>query len=271
MKKWAERQVIVKINGTAPGESPEWKISRIDLAADIAGIEFKPRDLERLTSRAIYRRSHHPDDNSAIEHHRGRVFTGFSIGKRGAPLHARIYLKTREADDDAFIRDEWERNGYDSARDGEVWRVEFEIRRKLLRELERSDEAGLSNDPEENLIDDLDDLWNYCVDEWLVLRAKKGSKRMTRRATEQWWASLAQLEGLSGSGKESKPLARRSARPAQADKQLDRALTSLVGYAVSTGTNDFGQVAAELADFVEGRGGATGFSRRVIQRRGSPE
>jgi hypothetical protein len=130
-------------------------------------------------------------DSLAVSHHRGRVLTGFTFGKRGGGVYARVYDKTAEADADAPIREVWRASGWEQSADT-VWRVEFELRPDFLRNLEAADGARLPTDPRAVLSRHLDDVWFHLASQWLVLRDRQSLRsRIERRSPEAWWEQLA--------------------------------------------------------------------------------
>jgi hypothetical protein len=130
------------ITGRVPGAEPVWNLSRLHLAADVTGVALTRHHLPRFITRTRERTEDHaPDphdaaDDSAPARMRmdGRALTGYTFGARGQ-MFARIYDKTRQATPDAPIRETWQAHSYDPEHDGTVWRVEFELRRHVLRQL----------------------------------------------------------------------------------------------------------------------------------------
>lgn len=89
-----------------------------------------------------------------------RQFSGFSIGGGGA-LSARLYNKTLEIEssDKTFFHEVWKRYGW---KPGEtVWRLEFQFRRAVLKEL------GVFAFTD--LLEKLGGLWGYATRAWLRL------------------------------------------------------------------------------------------------------
>ena len=176
-----------------------------------------PSDLPLFTTRAVARRAFSSEQDTvtqsqATTHYRGRVLTGYTFGKRGAPSHARIYDKTREASSDAPARTLWTANGYDPDRHGkQVWRVEFEVRSGLLYTLATNDGKHLPTDrPADILRSHLDDIWHHLTTRWLVLHTG-GHARPDRSPVARWWSSLSVLSGLDAD--EGVPLTELVRRP----------------------------------------------------------
>ncbi|MDP2856815.1 MAG: hypothetical protein Q8P50_02440 [Bacillota bacterium] len=99
------------------------KVSRVDLAVDTDELEFKPEDRESCVTRGA----------SIDVHETYGEFTGFTVG-RGEPIMLRVYDKTREVKKSGkdWMKWLWAANEWYGER---VWRVEFQCRRELMREM----------------------------------------------------------------------------------------------------------------------------------------
>lgn len=153
------------------------KVSRVDICADSDTVSFVPSDGNDFITRAKGRSRHGVDD----EHSEGKLFTGFTIG-RGQPMLARIYLKGLEVKKSGktWFYNVWALHGWEG--DAEVWRVEFQLRRGILKEL------GVNTIDE--LLDRLDGIWAYCTKEWLTLRRSNGQANVSRREVRRKWALI---------------------------------------------------------------------------------
>ncbi|HEU4656365.1 MAG TPA: hypothetical protein VFR97_02515 [Capillimicrobium sp.] len=60
-REWVEDHLVPLIGGRPPEDRPAWRISRLDLAADVAGVVFQLADLDHFTTRAASRRSYTGD------------------------------------------------------------------------------------------------------------------------------------------------------------------------------------------------------------------
>ncbi len=96
VQTWTHQHLEPLIDDTDGGE---WRISRVDLAVDVAGLCFERDDIDRFTTRATTR-AHH--EQPAIGRQRGRALTGFEFGRKSP--HARIYNKTLQARRDEPLR-----------------------------------------------------------------------------------------------------------------------------------------------------------------------
>lgn len=134
----------------------------------------------------------------AVSHFVGRLLTGLTFGKRGGPVYARLYDKTREADPEALIRDRWTAAlGRPVAEDATVWRVEFELRPEFLRTLADGDEH-ITVEPRDVLEFHLDAIWEHLTTSWLVLRDPRSASRIARCRTQPWWKQLSEAGSLCG-------------------------------------------------------------------------
>lgn len=239
-----------------------WRVARIDLAADLAGVRLKASDLSRFTSRASKRTARW---ESVAAHERGRTFTGFQFGRRGGPLHARIYLKSAEIKDRAAVVDRWRAAGYDSAQHGrDVWRVELEARGELLRTL-RVEGEPLSRDPVELVELHLPSIWRYGIADWLVLR-RGGTTRIERAEPVAWWARLADSASAFGEN-ESFSLERRAGLVEDPDRLLKLVLGSLSSYAAQAGLTTWSDTHSALDSYLHAQQGVEAWERSMELKR----
>lgn len=117
-----------------------------------------------------------------------REFTGFSIGL-GGDLTARLYNKTLEigTSGKTYFYDEWQRYGWTPKQT--VWRLEFQFRRSILREL------GV--DTFADLLTKIGGLWTYATHSWL--RLADPTSMLKKRAdlpTHPLWQVLQKPEWL---------------------------------------------------------------------------
>ncbi|MDW7675380.1 MAG: replication initiation factor [Bacillota bacterium] len=149
------------------------RISRLDICVDTDKVYFTASDAEGFVTRAKNKVKHYVND----EFNEGRKFSGFTIG-RGNPLLARIYEKTLEVKKSGkvWFYEIWKENGWDMVTP--IWRTEFQLRRKVLKELKI--------DKVEELFNKENELWAYLTGEWLVLR-KKNSNNVSRWKEKRKW------------------------------------------------------------------------------------
>lgn len=176
------------------------RLSRLDICVDTDEVVFFPEDVDFFTTRAKVKATHFVSD----EYKNGRKFSGFTIG-RGDSMLARIYNKSEEIKISGkdWFKDIWRENGWTGDKD--IWRVEFQLRRKALKELSLSRVEDLSSLEEE--------LWQYLTTKWL-------------RMNDDRWAILANPKQASSS-----PLIRE--KVLQGD--LNRLLNQAAGLMLSIG------------------------------------
>ncbi len=111
-------------------------VSRIDLYADVQGWPLWVEDMGRFVSRGRYRGGYPVGEEDGSERFwcLGRELTGFDFGRRGGPVYVRIYDKTTEIRRRglSWLPDLW--GGREA--DEPVWRVEAEVRRRGLVDLQ---------------------------------------------------------------------------------------------------------------------------------------
>ncbi|GAA2089333.1 hypothetical protein IDH50_15905 [Aeromicrobium tamlense] len=147
-----------------------WKASRADLFMDSHGWDLTGNDRERFLCRA--------KDLRTWESHSALTGLGFGSGKT---LSARIYDKTEEmrAKGSDWWPDVW---GADYLSSERVLRVEFQLRRSVIREV------GL--DSPEDVLREAPRVWAYLTDEWLTFRDPSGDKTRSRWPVSPAWTSV---------------------------------------------------------------------------------
>jgi hypothetical protein len=270
---WAEEHLLPLITGRVQGAEPVWNLSRLDLAADVTGVALTRHHLPRFITRTRERTEYHaPDeqadtqrDESAAARMRmdGRALTGYTFGARGQ-MFARIYDKTRQATPDAPIRETWKAHGYDPERHGTVWRIEFELRRHVLRQF-RGEHEWLPDDPASILAGALNDLWRYCTTQWLRLHVTDPTDQR-RSPVEPWWDALSRLD--FGTGILSPDDTYRRARPPGGDPaRLAASLTgTLISLAAAWRIYDLDTACQTLAAHMRAHPGPDAFRTSVHAR-----
>ena len=120
--------------------------------------------------------------SSCTTYEADRVCTGFSFGsQRTTHIIARIYDKTAEME--AKGTDWWgavwaERHVVGT----KVWRIEFEIGRAALSELDLSNPA--------EVLAAVPSLWRYCSSEWLTLRRPTSDSNRSRWPLDERWHAV---------------------------------------------------------------------------------
>lgn len=147
-------------------------ISRLDLFADVQGLEPDAALMSGVVCPAVYRGTHAA----------GSSIQTFQYGK--GEIVARIYNKTAEiaTSGKGWLRTVWEGcEGYEPGED--VWRVEFQLRRDYLKET-----CGRHPD---DVLAELGALWLAALS-WCELRVPHGTNA-SRWQVHPAWAVLAEL------------------------------------------------------------------------------
>jgi hypothetical protein len=119
-------------------------------------------------------------------------FTGHAFGL-GGDLSARLYDKSREIKKTRkdFLKHLWQASGWDEQ--STVWRLEFQFRRPVLRELGVETAADLSNH--------IAGLWRYATQEWLRLAIPNANDATRSRwPSHPLWLDLRDAPSRVGDG-----------------------------------------------------------------------
>lgn len=183
------------------------RISRLDMCCDTDLYGFRPDDVSGFVTYSKSRSCHYdnPVDN---EHYSGRVFTGLTIG-RGKPVLCRIYDKTEEVKKSAklWFHEIWKENEWNGK---PVWRVEFQMRREILKEF------GISS--VDDAFESLHSIWAYLTENWLSLRSPDAGKKVTDWKISRKWCCIAH-DGIMYSGS---PAVRSKVKEGNLDRLLDQ-------------------------------------------------
>jgi hypothetical protein len=144
--------------------------------------------------------------------------SGFSIGK--GDIVARIYDKTLEISKSGK---DWLYDLWGIGRDVRVWRVEFQLRREALKEF--------AIETLDDLINRMQGLWNYCVNDWLSVRTV-GNKN---GRLVSFWERVRAAE-LKPGDKEARLVCRDRMRSGMTEKQAADQMAGITrSYARSEG------------------------------------
>jgi len=161
---------IINSLGLVNGEA---KVSRVDLFVDFTtSHDIKSWDDSVWVSRAEKTNAY------GIK----RKFSGWVIGE-GGDISARLYNKTKEIlkSKKDYLIPLWKELGWNGSHD--VWRLEFQIGRKVLKEL-RTLNLG-------SLLEHQKSLWNYSSKDWLRLTTPNiNDSNQTRWPTHPLWLDL---------------------------------------------------------------------------------
>ncbi len=198
----------------ALGDYEEAKASRIDLFCDTQGYRPTLKDIDRFSTRAVLVRP-------VMEN--GKL-TSLNFGK--FPFYLRIYNKTAEMkkrkNDELLVV--WEKSP-DYRPEKEVWRIEFEIGRKIFSETG----VNLVSD----LFSNLRPIWLMALN-WCSLKIPSKNKQKTRWLTDPVWLAL---EAADFRG-EAEPAVRERKRKADLRRILSGAGGYLSSFASLIGETD---------------------------------
>jgi len=147
----------------------------------------------------------------------GNEITGFNFGF-GGDISCRIYNKSLKSKEKKIKWRPviWNNNGY-SKNMGDVWRIEFQLKREILKQFN-------VNSPDE-VFYSLNSIWKYCTHEWFSVRIKGTDNTKSRWIIEKWWNLLSELE-FNSFGKEV-------VRKIHKDTQFEKIIDGLLAYQTS--------------------------------------
>lgn len=166
-------QLNVKIIGN--------RISRLDICFDTDEIDFIEKNIKDFVTKASKIARHYVDN----DYYTNKRFSGFTFG-RGGQISCRIYDKTEEIkrSQKNWFKNIWSAYGSDTGKT--VWRVEFQIRRKVLKELN----IDKMNDVKKNL----ESVWGYLTQNWLVMKKRGKDTNISRWKTHPNWILVQKAE-----------------------------------------------------------------------------
>ncbi len=181
-KAWKEAVLIVDKWLRSWVDVTEIKISRLDIMADFSGtLPALSNDMKEVVARCKKKKEYGTFERYAEGTHRN----GYSFG--AGQVLCRIYDKTKEIlkSDKRWFEDIWGKNGW--IEDEKVTRVEFQCRRKFIREFQ----IETLND----MFLQVADIWRYLTREWLTIReVKEGIQRNRWPLTDFWKQAQESVE-----------------------------------------------------------------------------
>ncbi|MEM9254175.1 MAG: hypothetical protein AAGA91_01930 [Pseudomonadota bacterium] len=201
-------------------QDQEPTISRVDLCTDFTtSVHLDALPAYSWVTRSKRRSRHYIDDR----------FTGLTFGQ-GGDLSCRLYDKTEELKKSrkTYLYPVWQAKGWDGVMP--VWRLEFQFRRSVLREL------GIESP--EDLALHTADLWVYAVSQWLRLAIPNHNDATRARwPTHGLWELLLSAEWDWDPGE---PLSRiRKARLPDDHYLFFNGISGITSYMASKGIEDF--------------------------------
>jgi hypothetical protein len=176
----------------------------------------------------------------------------FHVGAASAAVQLRIYNKSREIEVSGknWFREVW---GEEAA--GDVWRVEFQLRRCVLRQFDV------------NSLDDLQlklaGIWAYLTQDWFSLRLRD-NENTTRRSVVPFWSAVQGLADRFG------PLLSVSRTWTRSAPSIEKTMPRLMGYfksfAALKSSPDFDSAVCHLIEAVYDSVNPTEFATEVTER-----
>lgn len=225
-----------------------WKVSRIDLFADLHGLGLSAESRWDFVCKAKRRKTF--EDGEELE----TLYFG-----SGKPVMARLHDKTKESA--AKGTDWWQERWGPLYRPGEpVWRVEFQVERAYLKDV------GLSSP--EAVLDAAARLWAKLSSEWLTLRTPSEDSNRSRWPVSPVW-EVVQAATFEGSA-----VGPELVRAGQQRGDLRKLTPGVVGYMASlaalTGVRDEAELVELLPRFLgmdESARGVAFRDRVAVKRR----
>lgn len=204
-------------------------ISRVDLFVDFCA-DLRMEAFNPLESWVTH-------TQSIDLHYRFGQFSGWSFGM-GGHIGARLYDKTLEVEKKShkfFLHDLWRAAGWDGK--SQVWRMEFEAKRDVLKEL------GIYK--LDHLLQLQSALWLYLTQDWLRLAVPSSTdNNQTRWLNHPLWD---QITGAFHQDIEQPALKRFSPVRLPADERLFvHGLGGFTSFMASRGIEDFGEGVGEF-------------------------
>jgi len=157
----------------------------------------------------------------------GDTSTGYTVGL-GGDISARLYDKSREIEISCkpYWQDAWIEGGWWS---GQVWRLEFQLRRRVLAE------HGI--DTVSTLLANLRPLWRYCTESWLRLTVpSETDATQSRWPLHPVWQALTEAHFEGSQDGLSHPV--RSDRPPSDEYLFLNGLNGITSYMAREGITD---------------------------------
>ncbi len=176
---YAAIQFIINFLTTAGGKIQKTRVSRLDLCVDtLFPLSLWSTD---ILNYAVTRAASDSDHNELFQTHRNhKKLSTIDIGK--GKIKVRLYdkpLEIQQRSNKTWFFDIW--NLKDVPKDYKVIRVEFQLRREVLKEL------GI--DSIEDLFRLIHNAWSYCTINWLKFQDNPG-KQSHQRKTFPWWEKI---------------------------------------------------------------------------------
>lgn len=224
----AEKSLQFIVNTLGLVKEPA-NISRVDLfvdfCADLPMDAFNP--LESWITRT----------QSIDLHYRYNKFSGWSFGM-GGEIGARLYDKTLEVEKKSkkfYLYEFWKANGWNS--DQVVWRMEFEAKREVLKQL------GIYK--LNNLLELQSALWLYLTQDWLRLAVPSATdSNQTRWVNHPLWDDISKVFDKEYPQQKLKRFS--NARVPENDRLFIHGLGGVTSFMAREGITDLGEGIGEF-------------------------
>ncbi len=211
------------------------KISRLDLCCDIDEISFKAEDSKKIITRARKKEIMNVDS----ENYEGKIFSGFTIAK-GSPLMCRIYNKTLEIkkSNKIWFEDIWKQFNWNG---NNVWRIEFQARRKILKEFKI--------DSIQDIDEKIEPLWAYYTENWCTIRQPDKDINMSRWKISKKWTKIQKINNVYN----VEPLSREKIKRGDEETLLNFCLGTMTSLSAIKGYDNLQDTYFYLKDKIEKR------------------
>lgn len=212
------------------------KISRVDICCDTDEAIFIESDIKDMVTRAQGKTLNYVDDVN----YQGKKFSGFSIG-RGKPIMCRIYNKSMEIkrSNKTWFYSIWILNG--SNLDNDIWRVEFQLRRQVLKEFNV------------NTVEDFfkveNKIWAYLTQEWLSFKSNNNDSNVSRRTVKRKW----QVIQMANNNYLVSPAIREKIKVGSLQKVLDQSAGLFQSIAAIEDIDNSKDVGRLVSDYLENK------------------
>jgi hypothetical protein len=201
------------------GEIIEEKISRVDFCVDVMGLHDFFQNYDRLKRKVISKAR----TRKVVE--TNKDINALTIGSRKSKIYARIYdksLEIKQTKKKMWFYDLWQLSEgiiklsqllgaffqdcnkrfifstyifdlMEKAVLENVWRVEFELKREILKEFRVKTYQDLKAYA--------GDMWNYLTGDWLSIR-KEDNENISRRSVFKFWEKIHKIKDLDKPGLE---------------------------------------------------------------------
>lgn len=170
-------KIVLKMIDLCDGVVIENKVSRVDFCKDVL-IDSEIWNQNYLQEYIVCRA-----EKQQIFFN-GKILETFNVGAPDADIKARLYDKPREIKSKSkkfWMYDIWKINEKDIPDNKKIIRIEFQIRREVIKEL------NTGSVPE--LLKNAEKVWNYCVTNWLQFKDNPGKEHKYRNTIE-WWKDI---------------------------------------------------------------------------------